>query len=201
MLVSPGGKVKGVAYLIGSMTSTAIVGGVLLAVGVGSGTSSDGGPSTAASLLKLVLGVVLLGLAARQWRGRPLAGEKAVMPGWMGALDGFTPLKALAAGVILNVFNSKNLLFIVGGAAAVAGAGASGSQEAVAWAVFCVIATIGVATPVVIVFATGDRSAEAARPTQDLDVAEQRRHHGRDLAHDRGKAGWRRDRRALAGAS
>ena len=160
LLVSPGGKVKGVAYLIGSMTSTAIVGGVLLAVGVGSGTSSDGGPSTGASLLKLVLGVVLLGLAAKQWRGRPLAGEKAVMPGWMGALDGFTPLKALGAGVILNVFSPKNLLFIVGGAAAVAGAGASGSQEAVAWAVFCVIATIGVATPVVIVFATGDRSAE-----------------------------------------
>jgi threonine/homoserine/homoserine lactone efflux protein len=160
LLVGPGGSVKGVAYVIGSVVSTAIVGGVLVAVGVGSGTSSDGGPSTGASLLKLVLGVLLLVLAAKQWRGRPLAGEEAVIPSWMGALDGFTPVKALGAGVVLNVFNPKNLLFIVGGAAAVAGAGASGSQEAVAWAIFCLIATIGVATPVVIVFATGDRSAE-----------------------------------------
>jgi len=160
LLVGPGGKPKGVAYVIGSATSTAVVGGVLVAVGIGSGTSGDGGPSTGTSVLKLVLGVLLLVLAAKQWRGRPLAGERAVMPSWMGALDGFTPVKALGAGVVLNVFNPKNLLFIVAGAAAVAGAGASGSQEAITWAVFCVVATIGVATPVVIVFATGDRSAE-----------------------------------------
>lgn len=160
LLVGPGGKIKGVAYVIGSATSTATLGGILIAAGVGSGTSSDGGPSTGTSVLKLVLGVLLLGLAARQWRGRPLAGEGAVMPGWMGALDGFTPVRALGAGVVLNVFNPKNLLFIVAGAAAVAGAGATGSQEAVAWIVFCVIATIGVATPIVIVFVTGERSTE-----------------------------------------
>ena len=160
LLVGPGGRLKGVAYVVGSATSTAILGGVLIAVGVGSGTSSDGGPSTGASVLKLALGILLIGLAAKQWRGRPLAGEEAVMPSWMGALDEFTTVKALGAGVVLNALNPKNLLFIVGGAAAVAGAGASGSQEAVAWAVFCVIASIGVATPVVIVFATGDRSAE-----------------------------------------
>jgi len=160
LLVGPGGKVKGVAYVIGSATSTAIVGGILVAVGVGSGSSNDGGPSTGTSVLKLVLGVVLLGLAAKQWRGRPIASEEPVTPSWMGALDRFSAAKALGAGVALNVLNPKNLLFIVAGAAAVAGAGASRSQEAVAWAVFCVIATIGVATPVVIVFATGDRSPE-----------------------------------------
>ena len=159
LLVGPGGKAKGVAYVIGTATSTAIVGGILVAVGVGSGSSSDGGPSTGTSVLKLVLGLVLLGLAAKQWRGRPLAGEEPVMPSWMGALDKFTAAKALGAGVVLNVLNPKNLLLIVAGAAAVAGAGATGGQEAVAWALFCVIATIGVATPVVIVFATGDRSA------------------------------------------
>ncbi len=160
LLVGPGGKVKGVLYVAGSALSTAIVGGVLVAVGVGSGTSSDGGPSTRTSVLKLVFGIVLLSLAAKQWRGRPLADEEAVMPVWMGALDGFTAVKAFGAGVVLNVLNPKNLLFIVAGAAAVAGAGATGTQEAVAWTVFCVIATIGVATPVVIVFATGDRSTE-----------------------------------------
>lgn len=160
LLVGPRGKVKGVAYVIGSAAGTAIVGGILVAVGVGSGTSSVGGPSTGTSVLKLLLGVLLLGLAAKQWRGRPLAGEEPVVPSWMGALDGFTPAKALAAGAALNVLNPKNLLLIVAGAAAVAGAATSGSQEVVAWAVFCVIATIGVAMPVVIVFVTGDRSPE-----------------------------------------
>ena len=160
LLTGPGGKAKGVAYVIGSVTSTAILGGFLVWIGVGSDTSSDGGPSTGTSWLKLALGVVLLGLAARQWRGRPLEGEDAVMPKWMGALDGFSPAKALAAGVVLNVFNPKNLLLIVAGAAAVASAGATGGEEAVAWAIFTVIAAIGVTTPVVITFSMGDRSDE-----------------------------------------
>jgi threonine/homoserine/homoserine lactone efflux protein len=160
LLTGSGGKPNGVAYVVGSVTSTAILGGILVAVGVGSGTSSDGGPSTGTSVLKLALGVLLLGLAARQWRGRPLEGEEAVMPKWMGALDGFTPVKALAAGVVLNVFNPKNLLLIVAGATAVASAGATGGQEAVAWAVFTVIAAIGVTTPVVIALSMGDRSDE-----------------------------------------
>jgi threonine/homoserine/homoserine lactone efflux protein len=160
LLTGPGGKVKGVAYVAGSVASTAIVGGILVAVGVGSGTSSDGSPSTGTSMLKLVLGVLLLGLAARQWRGRPLEGEEAAMPKWMGALDSFTPVKAFGAGVVLNVLNPKNLLLIVAGAAAVAGAGATGAQEAAAWAVFTVIAAIGVSAPVVILLAMGDRSDE-----------------------------------------
>ena len=160
LLTGPGGKAKRVAYVAGSVTSTAILGGFLVWIGVGSDTSSDGGPSTGTSWLKLALGVVLLGLAARQWRGRPLEGEDAVMPKWMGALDGFSPAKALAAGVVLNVFNPKNLLLIVAGAAAVASAGATGGEEAVAWAIFTVIAAIGVTTPVVITFSMGDRSDE-----------------------------------------
>ena len=160
LLTGPGGKAKGVAYVAGSVTSTAILGGFLVWIGVGSDTSSDGGPSTGTSWLKLALGVVLLGLAARQWRGRPLEGEDAVMPKWMGALDGFSPAKALAAGVVLNVFNPKNLLLIVAGATAVASAGATGGEEAVAWAIFTVIAAIGVTTPVVITLSMGDRSDE-----------------------------------------
>ena len=160
LLTGTDGKPKGVAYVAGSVTSTAILGGFLVWIGVGSDTSSDGGPSTGTSWLKLALGVVLLGLAARQWRGRPLEGEDAVMPKWMGALDGFSPAKALAAGVVLNVFNPKNLLLIVAGAAAVASAGATGGEEAVAWAIFTVIAAIGVTTPVVITFSMGDRSDE-----------------------------------------
>ena len=160
LLTGTDGKPKGVAYVAGSVTSTAILGGILLATGVGAGASSDGGPSTATSVLKLVLGLLLLGLAGRQWRGRPLEGEEAVMPKWMGALDAFNPAKALGAGVVLNVFNPKNLLLIAAGATAVASAGATGGQEAVAWAVFTVIAAIGVTTPVVIAFSMGDRSDE-----------------------------------------
>ena len=82
------------------------------------------------------------------------------MPKWMGALDGFSPLKAFAAGIVVTGLNPKNLLLVIAGAAAVAGAGATAGEEVVAWAIFTLISIIGVATPVVISFAMGDRSEE-----------------------------------------
>ncbi len=158
LLAGQNGRAKGISFVVGSVVSTAIVGGALVAVGVGSGTSSDGGPSGGTSTLKVVLGLLLIGLASKQWRGRPLEGEEVTMPKWMGALDSFTPLKAFGAGVVLNVLNPKNLLLIVAGAAAVAGAGATDAEEAVAWIVFTVIAAIGVSTPVVIALTMGERA-------------------------------------------
>jgi len=93
--------------------------------------------------LKLVLGLLLLLVAARQWRGRPHEGDDAPTPKWMGALDAFTPVKALAPGVLLGTVNPKNLLLIVGGAAAVAQTGISTGDQVVAWAVFTLIASLG----------------------------------------------------------
>jgi len=154
------GRVNGPVFVLGCAASTAVIGGVLIAVGVGSGTDDSGGPSTAASALKTVLGVILLGLAARQWRGRPIGDEDPPLPEWMGALDGFSPVKSFVAGVVVTGLNPKNLLLVVAGAAAVVSAGATEGEEAVAWAIFTLIAIVGVATPVVISFAMGDRSDE-----------------------------------------
>jgi hypothetical protein len=58
------------------------------------------------------------------------------------------------------VVNPKNLLFLIGGAAAVAQTGISTADQVVAWIVFTVIASVGAAMPLVIYFSLGDRSAE-----------------------------------------
>ena len=137
-----------------------MIGGVLIAVGVGSGTDDSGGPSTAASALKTVLGVILLGLAARQWRGRPVGDEDPPLPEWMGTLDGFSPVKSFVAGVVVTGLNPKNLLLVIAGASVVVSAGATAGEEAVAWAIFTLIAIVGVGTPVVVSFTMGDRSDE-----------------------------------------
>jgi threonine/homoserine/homoserine lactone efflux protein len=76
----------------------------------------------------------------------------------MSALDRFTPPKAAAVGVLLSGLNPKNLLLTVAGAAAIAQAGISTGEEAVALIVFVLIASIGVAVPIGIYFALGDRA-------------------------------------------
>jgi threonine/homoserine/homoserine lactone efflux protein len=110
-------------------------------------------------LLELGLGLLLLLVALRQFRSRPHDGEEAPTPKWMGAIDGFTPGKAFGAGVLLSAVNPKNLLLAVGAAATIAQTGISTSDQAIAYVVFALIATIGVASPVVIFFGLGDAAS------------------------------------------
>lgn len=80
-------------------------------------------------------------------------------PKWMGALDRVTPLKAAAAGAFFSGLNPKNLMLAVAGAATVAGAGISTGDEVIAYVIFVLVASIGVAVPVVIDLVMGDRAA------------------------------------------
>ena len=151
MLVTRRARTNGPAFLLGWVAGIAIA---------GPANASDGGqPADWVNWLKLVLGLLLVLVALRQWRGRPQAGDDAPTPKWMGALDNFTPVKAGIAGVALSVANPKNLLLILGGAAALAQFGLTGGDETVCWIVFTVIASIGVGAPVVIYFAMGERAA------------------------------------------
>ena len=165
ILVTPRARSNGPAFLVGSVLGVALVGGITLAIADPAGASDGGEPATWVSWVKLALGLVLVALAVKQWRGRPRAGEEAPMPGWMSALDTFTPVRSLAIGAALSGINPKNLILIAGGVAAVAQTGVSGGDEAIAWAVFTVVASLGVGAPVVLFFALGDR---AAKPLDEL---------------------------------
>jgi hypothetical protein len=165
ILVTPRARSNGPAFLLGSVLGVAVVGAILLALADPAGASDDGAPATWVSWVKLVLGVLLLAVAVKQWRARPHPGDDVKMPSWMAALDEFTPARSLAIGAALSGVNPKNLLLIVGGAAAVAQTGVSSGDEVVAWAIFTVIACVGVGAPVVLYFALGDR---AAKPLDEL---------------------------------
>lgn len=160
MLVSPRGRVNGPAFLVGWLVGVGLGGVILLALAGSASANDDGQPADWVSWLKLALGVLLLLLALKQWRGRPHGDEEPVTPKWMGEIDSFTPLKAAGAGVALSVLNPKNVLLMVAGAAAIAQTGIPADEQAIAWIVFTLIASLGVATPIVILFAVPDRSAE-----------------------------------------
>ncbi len=157
MLVTPRARSNGPAFVVGWLLGLAVVGAVGLLVAPDA-TASDGAPATWVSVLKLVLGLALVLLAVRQWRGRPHDGEEAPMPKWMDAIDSFTPPKAFGAGALLSGVNPKNLLLAVAAAATIAATDLPGGQQAVAYLVFALIGTIGVAVPVAIYFAMGDRA-------------------------------------------
>jgi Sap, sulfolipid-1-addressing protein len=159
MLTTARARANGPAFVLGWLLGLGVVGAVVLAL-AGPGASDEGKPATWVSWLKLLLGLGLLLVAVRQFRGRPHEGEEAPLPKWMGAIDRFTPGQALGGGAALAGANPKNLLLAVGGAAAIAQTGIAGGQQAIAYAVFAVVGTLGVGAPVVLYFAMGERSAE-----------------------------------------
>ena len=159
MLVSKRAKVNGPLFIVGWLVGLAVVGVIVIGI-VGPNNADDSGaPATWVGWLKIVLGVLLLLVALKQWRSRPKEGEHPVMPKWMDSINEFTPVKSLAFGVLMSALNPKNLLLAAGAGALIAGiTNLSGGEQAVAYAVFMVIATIGVAAPVVIYFLMGDRA-------------------------------------------
>jgi hypothetical protein len=158
MLITPRARGNGIIFLVGWIIGVAAAGAIVLAI-VGPSDPNDGSaPATWVNVLKLVLGLALVVVAVRQWRARPARGDTPSMPGWMSALDTLTPLKAGGLAVGLSVLNPKNLVLIVSGATVVAQAELSTGDQVVAWAVFTLIATIGVALPLIIYLVMGDRA-------------------------------------------
>jgi hypothetical protein len=160
MLTTARARANGPAFVLGWLIGLGIVGAIVLALAGPGGASEEGQPAAWVSWLKLVLGLGLVLVAVRQFRGRPRGDEEAPLPKWMGAIDRFGPGQALGGGAVLAGANPKNLLLAVGAAAAIAQTGIPGGQQAIAYAVFAVIGTLGVGAPVGILFAMGKRSAE-----------------------------------------
>lgn len=158
MLGTPRARSNGPAFIFGWILGLAAAGTIVLLVSSGADASEEGDPADWVNVLKLVLGLLLLLVALRQWRGRPRAGQEAEMPKWMRTIDAFKPGKAAGFGVLLSALNPKNLLLAVGAAAAIAQTGASAGAQAVALAVFVLIGTLGTGTPVALYFALGERS-------------------------------------------
>lgn len=128
-------------WLAGIVVATTIF--VLLA---GAISTSDDGPSTSSSVIKLVLGVLLLAVGVRQWRGR--TGEHAT-PKWMAAIDDLTAVKSLGLAFALAAINPKNLLMCAAAGVTIGGASLSVEQQIGSVAVFTVIAASTVAIPVI----------------------------------------------------
>jgi hypothetical protein len=143
-----GGFVIGVAAVVGGLT--AIAGAIRLDPG------SD--QSRGASALVMVLGAALIVAAVRKFRGRPGPDDTAALPRWMDGIAGFGPGKSIGIGAGIGVANPKNIAVALGTAVAVSSAGLPSGQQVIVLAVYVVLASLGVAAPIVAMLVMRDRS-------------------------------------------
>jgi hypothetical protein len=159
MLITPRARSNGLAFLGGWVLGLVVVGTVVLIVANTAGVSTSSGPSKAVSAIKLVLGLLLVLLAWRQFAKRPRGAGEAPLPKWMRALDSFTPVRSLAIGALLSGVNPKNLMLNAAATASIAQAGLSGGAQAVVLVVLVLLGSLGIIAPVAVFFAMGDKAA------------------------------------------
>jgi threonine/homoserine/homoserine lactone efflux protein len=109
--------------------------------------ASDSSP--VAGAIKIILGALLLILAAKQWRGRPADGEQPAMPEWMSTIDSMTAARSVGLGFLLSAVNPKNLLMAISAGLIIGGANLSLGDTAVVIVVFVLLAGCTVLVPVI----------------------------------------------------
>jgi hypothetical protein len=152
MLFSRRAASNGVAFLVGWLLGLTVVSIVVLAIGVEASEGDAGGGWT-----KVVIGVLFLALAVKQWRDRPQPGEEPPMPKWMASIDEFTAPKAFGMAVLLSAVNPKNLGLTIAAAATIGAAGLDAGQDAVVVGVYVLLASVTLIVPVVGYLAARER--------------------------------------------
>ncbi len=149
MLLSPKAKSRTVGLLVGCVVGVGGTVALFTLLADMLPTQDSGGSSLGASVIRMVVGVLLVVLALRQWRGRPASGDRAELPKWMAGVDSIMPGKALVLGLLLSAVVPKNLLLALSAGLIVGEAAFSNGRAALVIVVFTAIATSTVAVPVV----------------------------------------------------
>ena len=165
MLLSPKAKGTSVGFLLGWVI------GIVVAVVVFTLLASvlpEQDPDAAkpvSGVIKIVLGVLLLLLAIRQWRSRPKPGEEPPLPKWMSAIDDMNAGRGFGLGFLLSAVNPKNLIMAAAAGITIGTGGLTVGEDVIAILVFTLIAASSVAVPVIAYLVA---SARMAGPLESL---------------------------------
>jgi threonine/homoserine/homoserine lactone efflux protein len=159
------GTRKGLAFILGWLACLVVVIAAVILVTGGNPPKPSTAPSTAALAVKLALGILLILLAARQWRrmGRPRK-----PPTWMAKLDRVSLWAAAGLAAFLQPW-----ALVAAGAATVTQAKLSTPGDYLTLMLFCVLATSSfLYLELYAAFAPGAASARLDRLRTWLDTHE-----------------------------
>lgn len=160
VLATPRGRLNGVLFAVGWILGLSVLGGAVLAI-VGpesSSSTTSSRPATWVGGLKLALGVLLVLFGLRLWRRRPSDASQARLPKWMATIDRLTPSKVFGLAVALAALNAKNAPLTIAAGASIASAGLPVGQQIASLAIFVLIGSLGLLTPLGVFLIGGDRA-------------------------------------------
>lgn len=149
MLLSPRARVTSVGFLLGWVIGIVAAVTIFTLLSAVLPQEDPDASKPIQGVIQLVLGLLLLLVALRQWRSRPAPGADPVLPKWMQAIDTVTFPVAAGLGLLLSAANPKNLLLAAGAGVDIGSAGLDVSSTLLIIAIFAVIAASTVLVPVV----------------------------------------------------
>lgn len=157
-LFSQQSRRNGLVFLAGwVMGLTALVAVILYAVDL-SKSALAGQWLPIVSVLKMLLGIVFIVMAAVQWQRRPATDELRPLPAWTARLEAFSPVKTLLVAIGLCVINPKNLTLTLAVMLALTIAGTPPWQNWLGLSVFIVVGSLTIAAPVLYRLFAGSRA-------------------------------------------
>ena len=167
MLTSRKAKVNGPAFVLGWLIGLGIVGAIVLALAGAGGASKSGSPATWVSWVKIALGVLLLLVAARQFRaGRTATRSRRCPSGWPRSTRPRRSRRS-AWPPSCPAPTPRTCCWPWAAPPRSPQTGIPGGQQAIAYLIFALIGTLGVGIPVVIYFAMGERSQKLLAGLKD----------------------------------
>lgn len=146
MILSPDGRGRSIGFAVGRVL--AVLATVVAVAGLSDLATQGAEGTRLGAAIRLVLGVVFVLLALSKLRSRPKGADDRETPGWMQALDGMPPARALRTGFLVTAANPKELIFGIAAGVVIGSATLPLGMVAAALLTYAAIATITVVVPV-----------------------------------------------------
>jgi threonine/homoserine/homoserine lactone efflux protein len=135
LLAAERGVMKGLGFVLGWLASLLVIVALTVLVTGGQPLISKSAPSTGATVVKLVVGLVLVFTGYRR-RRKPASTEPKRQPRWMAGIDRITPLGAAGLAVLLQPW-----VLVAAGVATITQAKISNAAEWLGLFAFCLWCT------------------------------------------------------------
>jgi threonine/homoserine/homoserine lactone efflux protein len=158
MLFSQHARSTSLGFLIGWILGVTVVTVVVVFLSDSLQQATGSEESVMYGIVHLILGILLILAAFRNWKKRPKPGEEVAVPKWMSSIDTMTAGKALGLAVLLSAVNPINLALLIAAGVSIASAGLDSTQLIIALVIFIILACCSVAAPVIVYLVMGDKA-------------------------------------------
>ncbi len=156
LLLSKKAKLNSLLFLFGWMLAVIINVGAFMII-FNKPLNTDASKPEYVVLLNLFLGIVLVGLAVKEWTMRPKPGVLPKKPEWMNAIENMSPFMAFLIAFGLVTINAKNTIIDVSSGVMIGQNSSSLHEAIIALIIYTFIASFTIILPVFGFFILGDK--------------------------------------------